>query len=352
MIRRALAGRLAAAGLLAAFVLWPASAMAQEPASVPPAEPEEPTAAEPAPAPPSVAPAPTAPTVAPAPMAGEDGAAAPSSNDESESADPQPDGSRSASEHGTSSWRPRVLSQTDWRRRARRGDRRESETFRFVDVEHFVAELRFGPYSPEVDEEFEGKALTDSEGNAVDTPPFEDYYGDKPFFYFGLELDWLPLYVPYVGSVGAGLGWGYTSRSGNTRLASDHDTEAASETTITIMPMHTSAVVRIDGPLREFGFPVVPYAKLGLGFGLWSVSGTDGTAEVDGVVAEGTSLGPHIALGGAVALNALDRSQAVSLREESGIRYAYAFGEWMYDNLDSDLHVGTSTAVFGLALDF
>lgn len=34
-------------------------------------------------------------------------------------------------------------------------------------------------------------------------------------FYLGAEFDYLPLRIPYVGLVGPGLGWGYTSFSNN-----------------------------------------------------------------------------------------------------------------------------------------
>lgn len=254
-----------------------------------------------------------------------------------------------------SRWRPRHIPDGNWRQQSRRGRskiyQKKRDSARWIDLEHFQFELRFGPYSPEIDEEFEGKSVT-IDGTTYTTPPFTDYFGDDPLFYFGLELDWLPFYIPYVGSLGIGAGWGHVRTSANTRTEADHGTEAASETSITIMPMHLSGVVRIDGPLREAGFPVVPYAKLGFGFGLWTASGPDGTSDAGGVSGEGTSVGPSIALGGAIALNAFDESQAVSLREDTGIRYAYVFGEWYYANLDSGMHVGSSTAVFGLALDF
>ena len=69
-------------------------------------------------------------------------------------------------------------------------------------------------------------------------------------------------------------------------------------------------------------------------------------------------MGMHLALGGAIALNAFDPTAAVSLREDTGIGYAYLFGEWMWANLDgigsssSTMHVGTSTAVVGVAIDW
>ena len=241
-------------------------------------------------------------------------------------------------------YRSRHIPDTTWRKRARQG---ESSGSRYTDFAHFFFELRFGPYSPQVDDQFDGAAT-----------PYADYFGTDPLFYFGLELDWLPLYLPYVVSLGPGFGWGVASTSAKTKLESDPTKEAESETGLTIFPMHLSAIARFDGPLRELNIPLVPYIKAGFGFASWSVSGPDGTAQsADGKSGEGVSNGLHLAIGGSVALNAFDPSTAMTMREDVGIRYAYLWGEWMWDNVGSfgsgqQMRVGTSTAVFGVALDF
>jgi len=246
-------------------------------------------------------------------------------------------------------WEPRTIGDNDWRRSSKR-EKIDAHDGDWFDPSHFVFELRFGPYSPEVDEEFDGAT------------PYADTFGDDARFYFGLELDWLPLHIPWVGSVGAGFGWGYTSSSGATTVAST-GAEAGSETSLSIHPMHVSGVLRLDGLLRKVRVPIVPYAKLGFGFGVWDASGPNGTSEwrneatAETVSGEGSSYGLHAALGGALALNAFDASAAVAMREETGIRYAYLYGEWMGANLgtmgdSAQMRIGTSTVVLGLALDF
>jgi hypothetical protein len=240
----------------------------------------------------------------------------------------------------------RKLEDTSWRRRAREGE--PSTEVKWFEPLHFLFELRFGPYFPEVDEEF------------ADLPegqkPYERFFGDGPVFYFGIELDWMPVYLRYVGSLGVGLGWGYARASGNT-FAAGTDTPSESETALNIFPMHVSGVFRVDGPLRELDVPVAPYVKIGLGAGAWSVSGPDGdTTDDEGRSGEDTSLGMHLAIGAAVALNAFDPASGMQMREATGIRYVYLWGEFMYANLDGigdeSMHVGTQTAVFGLAADF
>lgn len=212
------------------------------------------------------------------------------------------------------------------------------------DVGHGLLELRFGPYAPRVDDEFGGRAT-----------PYADYFGASPEFYFGLEGDWLPVRLPYVGSVGLAFGWGVVKASGKAKTASGED--AGSETALKINPMYTAAVFRADGLLHHLNIPIVPYVKAGLGFGMWQATGPAGTSRADGVSGEGTSVGMHLALGGSIALNAFDRRTAMAMRAETGITYAYLWGEWMLADLDgfgkpNAMHVGTSTGIGGLAVEY
>ena len=67
--------------------------------------------------------------------------------------------------------------------------------------QRFAIELRFGPYRPNIDEEF------------PDRRPYERAFGaDRKPFYFGLEFDWQLLRIPKVGTLGPyrarlGLAW-------------------------------------------------------------------------------------------------------------------------------------------------
>ena len=225
----------------------------------------------------------------------------------------------------------------------------------------FAAEVRFGPYWPNVDSEFN-----------TATGPYKRVFGTKANFYFGLEFDFLPLRIPYVGMFGPGFGWGYTNASAKAKLKG---TQVASgeDTSLTIMPMHLSAVLRVDELMHRTGIPIVPYGKLGLGLAHWSTSTSAGTSVVGttgGVpcttetadkpgctVGSGNTWGIHTALGGMFALNWLDPHSAGRLREETDIAHIYLFGEWMDAILNGlgsskSMHVGSSTVVVGLAGDF
>ncbi len=223
----------------------------------------------------------------------------------------------------------------------------------------FAVEVRFAPYWPAVDSE---PGLTGT--------PYEDTFGTDPNFYFGLEFDYMPLRIPYVGTFGPGFGWGYTWASEKARLTgcTPRDSDAClSEdvTSLTIMPMHLSAVLRADEMMRRTGVPIVPYGKFGFGLAYWSADQTSGqsvsTEQQNGkpvnVSGEDVSWGLHVALGAAFALNWLDASSAGRLRENTGIGHVYLFGEWMNAMLTGlgsgdTMYVGTSTVVAGLAADF
>lgn len=218
--------------------------------------------------------------------------------------------------------------------------------------QNFAFELRFGGYTPDIDSEFGGKAT-----------PYADVFNTNPQFYFGLEFDYLPLRIPYVGALGLGLGWGWTQAS--TTAKTESGAESAETTRLTIMPMHASAVLRLDELMRRTGVPIVPYGKFGFGLGLWKASTTgevataertnpDGTTTL--VEGRGNTAGLHMALGGMLSLNFLDPRAASRLDELTGVNHAYLFGEWMNANLNGfgqagQLRVGSSTWVVGLAID-
>jgi hypothetical protein len=218
--------------------------------------------------------------------------------------------------------------------------------------QRFAFELRFGPYYPAVDEEFGGSG------------PYNRYFGDSGRFHFGTEFDWQALRIPWVGTFGPGVGIGYTSATakgfaeGVLDTPTTDDNDRKGETSLMIAPMHLSAVIRLDELFRRTGFPVVPYAKLGLGVGLWWVNSGEEQAKVTTngkeVLGRGTSYGVHWALGGMLALDFLGRREMSALDQETGVNHVHLFGEWMNQNLGlgtGQMHVGTSTFMGGLTFE-
>lgn len=243
-----------------------------------------------------------------------------------------------ASSYATNAIAQSALS-NNWRQKDRTNASRGNAS-----AQNFAFELRFGPYYPQVDEEFD-----------VPVGPYERTFDDDPQFYFGVELDWLPLRIPFVGAIGPGLGWGYTKTSNQAKLEGTN-TDSAEDTALTILPMHLSAVLRADELMRRTGIPIVPYVKAGIGFATWDATISTGTREVGGSLGRDTTWGYHLALGGMLSLNFLDPGGSRRLDETVGINHTYIFGEWMNAALDGigsrpQMHVGSSSLVVGLAVD-
>ena len=220
--------------------------------------------------------------------------------------------------------------------------------------QNFALELRIGPYRPNVDDQF------------PTARPFETAFGDGKRVAIGAELDWQMLRIPYVGTVGPGIAWGYTKMSGDALISANATSgagQASSESTsLMIMPMYAVGVLRVDVLAREVGIPFVPYGKAGVGYALWSASNDLGTSRYtdpksgDTTLGRGHTWGTHLALGGMLLLDPFNASAAAQLDQNTGVNNTYIFFEWMMSRLDGfgddkSMRVGTSTWVTGLAFE-
>ena len=217
--------------------------------------------------------------------------------------------------------------------------------------QNFAFELRFGSYAPQIDDD-----------PRLHGRPYQVAFGGDRAAYFGLELDWQATRIPYLGTLGPGVSWGYVHKTATAAFAQGPNAGQPSgeQTHLTIMPMYAMAVLRIDVLMRELEIPLVPYLKAGLGYALWSATNDLGVSRSrDGVLGHGHSTGTHLAFGGMLLLDPLDRSAALGFDEEMGVNHSYLFFEWQMPSLNGQLpgagtqmHVGTSSWVLGLALEF
>ena len=141
-----------------------------------------------------------------------------------------------------------------------------AEEHPFRSAQNFALELRFSPYYPAVDEE-----------PGLSGTPFKERFGDSARLYFGLEFDWQTFRIPYLGTIGPGVGVGMVGMSrpavtANTRRPSGDDYS------LDIYPMYLSGVLRADVLWRELGIPVVAYGKLGVGMGRWAAADSGGVS--------------------------------------------------------------------------
>jgi hypothetical protein len=227
---------------------------------------------------------------------------------------------------------------------------------KFESPQHFAVEIRFAPYWPDIDSDpaFAGIAAKDR--------PYASTFGNRPWarLLFGFEVDWQIFRIPHVASVGIGGFAGYTGMSAPALKADG--TASSASTNLEIFPFYTVGVVRFDGPMRDFSIPVVPYVKLGVGWGYWH-TGVDGVGNSTGTTTtgvsasgEGLSWGPQLAVGAMLQLDVFDPRAARGLDESLGINHTYLYVEGMYSGMgipsSRQLRIGTTTWVLGLAVEF
>lgn len=218
-------------------------------------------------------------------------------------------------------------------------DRFDSES-----PQNFAFELRFGRYVPNVDDEFAGPG-----------GPYESTFGNGFRFHFGAELDWQALRIPKVGTLGPGVGFGFTKASAKARTAATGE-RSGQGTALRIFPLYAVGVFRVDVLAREASIPLVPYAKAGFGYALWwTKSGGRPARDDAGVRGRDVSYGYQFALGGMFLLDVLDQDAAVEMDANTGVNNSYLFAEWYFADLDGfgsgKMQVGTSTWILGLALE-
>jgi hypothetical protein len=214
-----------------------------------------------------------------------------------------------------------------------------------VSPQHAAFELRFGPYNPKIDDN-------------LASPVYADFFGPKNRYMFGIEGDWQAWRAPYIGTLGIGVGWGYTQMAGTNKVLlepppGEAAPDVSQQSTLNIMPVYGVGVLRVDTFARNFHVPIVPYAKLGLSWAFWWVNDGIGTATNDlGEKGRDVSVGYQAAIGGMFLLDILDRAAALSADVDSGVNNSYVFFEWSMSHYGGDqMNVGSNNWVTGLAFE-
>ena len=217
---------------------------------------------------------------------------------------------------------------------------------RFKSPQRLAFELRFGPYVPDVDSEFDGART-----------PYRDYFGSGSRLMTQIEVDYEIWHR--FGTIAAGVGLGYFSASATAPLASGTGQPSNDQSTFKIIPVSVSAVYRFDYFLETRRFPLVPYGKVGLDWAYWQI--TDGNDEIatDGQNgrARGGTLGWHAAAGIAFVLDWVDPEAARSFDADMGVNHTSLLFQVTRSDISglgmSDrLHVGDTNWSLGLMFQF
>lgn len=213
---------------------------------------------------------------------------------------------------------------------------------------YFYAEIKFGPYAPNIDEEFSG---SDS--------AFHHIFGDGTDLMIHGELDW-EIWKGF-GAICLGGEIGYYNNttdaftdSGGSGSPSTSTTRAASETGITLIPLSLLAVYRFDWLAERLRVPLVPFVKFGVNYTIWWIDIDGNTASYQGDDAEGGTFGWQFNGGLAVQLDFLEPSAAKNLDVELGINHTYIFFEFTHVGSvgETKLNVGDTTWSGGIAFEF
>jgi hypothetical protein len=227
----------------------------------------------------------------------------------------------------------------------------EAKHKQYESPQHFAFEVRFSPFTPEID----------SDPALGGKTPYADAFGTSPQVLFAAEFDWQAARIPHVGTIGPGASIGYTTMSNvaQYRMPQPGSPPPGETTTLQILPLYAVGVVRVDALWREAHVPLVPYAKLGVGLAFWRASNTLGTSHyLDGVSGLGHTLGAQLAVGLGLNLNIFDQYAARNFDETMGVNNTYLFAEWARSDLTGlwaqphPLRVGGTYWTFGLAFEF
>jgi hypothetical protein len=223
---------------------------------------------------------------------------------------------------------------------------------RYQTPQRWALELRFSPYSPEIDEEF--GALVPPGG----TPPHECFFGKGRRPLMQAELDY-QLFRGF-GSAGIGLAAGFfreRAKAFKQGTSACNVVRSGDRTQLSLVPLALLGVYRLDEAWRRWRVPIVPYAKAGLNYTLWWIyDGNGDVARVGEDRAKGGSLGWQAAVGVSLVLDFIDLGAARSLDEETGINGTHAFFELVQTSAPAfgrdGLRVGDRTWAAGLMFEF
>lgn len=234
--------------------------------------------------------------------------------------------------------------------------------------QHFLVELRGGPWYPQIDSEFDGRAT-----------PFADMFGTTDRLLLSAEFDWQFLRINPIGSFAIGIGAGYTSASAVAPLTQSPMPAAArwqrptdgQQTSLEVIPAYAVAVFRFDLLARRTVIPLVPYVKYGVGYAYWWITNGDTLARRSlalspganasdpdlAQAATGGSLGTHLALGLMLRLDVFEPAVQRAWDQQMGVNHSYLFAEYTRSDLGTtgdraQLRLGSETWNLGLAMEF
>lgn len=241
-------------------------------------------------------------------------------------------------------------------------DRRRGRWNRPGSKQRFAAEVKLGPYLPEIDARYSGPGLgpyatifgrTDSHGRATKQPRM----GIMPAVHF----EWQFAY--FAGTLGLGVQVAFFRDKAQALFAKPKAGEylrsAADQVTFFMAPISLMLVYRFELLADFYKVPIVPYAKAGLTYALWRMKDGSGKTAVNSAGKKGAGgvVGWQINPGVALRMDFIEPGSAKKLDQVTGINHTYLFGELQITRLrnfgiGNSIDLGDKTFLAGLAIEF
>lgn len=220
------------------------------------------------------------------------------------------------------------------------------------------AGIKLGPYTPAIDKQV---------GDSV----YHDMFGGYNLVPM-LDVDRFFAYP--AGQLGVGVSLGLLGKTANAYEQGTMDRADGDETSFRLIPFTVNAVYRFTQLSDEYGIPLVPYVRGGLGYYVWWITAPSGDVAIDyrddqgmtcdpetttactGNKARGASLGVVGSLGLAVRAEEIDPSAAATMRD-GGLYHAGFYAEYQLAKVDGfgrdgKLSVGDNTFFVGVDFEF
>jgi hypothetical protein len=228
--------------------------------------------------------------------------------------------------------------------------------------QRFAMEVKFGPYLPDVDRNYEGAGFgpyatiygrTDDQGVTTGQP--------RKGVYSVVSFEWQ--FINLAGPLSIGTQIGYFRDSANALIdepVTDGESvrSSADKTNFNVIPIAVLLGYRFELLADRYKVPLVPYARGGVAYGFWvEKKGGELATNDAGRQSRGGSWGWQANLGLMLRLDFIERASAVDLDRLSGINHTYLFAEWQFSRLNnfgagSAMSIGDDTFLVGLAIEF
>jgi hypothetical protein len=211
--------------------------------------------------------------------------------------------------------------------------------------QRFAIELKFGPYTPNIDASPGLKGAT----------PFSDLFNPagtkgKPPWRLLSTVEFDVQLLHKFGSLGIGVTTGYYRRTTHSFQFANAATmtgcqvgscvRSGDQTALNILPLSALAVYRFDWLAHRYRVPLVPYFKIGLAYDVWWIENGGGTLSTTNISTPqktysswGGTFGWVLNPGLAFLLDIIDPSAARTIDAELGINHTYLFCELNYADI-------------------